>query len=136
MRSLILAAVCISVAVVWGVYRNEDRYRKRTQTQETQNHGLPLCFTSRSICAVRQEVLTFYSDLESNQSELPCIFNVFWSDIEPNWFRKRIFSFISAAVVSVNIDLSCLLKTFSLLSVISVYFLMQQDFKRSSQKVQ
>uniref|UniRef100_A0A3Q3K384 PA domain-containing protein n=1 Tax=Monopterus albus TaxID=43700 RepID=A0A3Q3K384_MONAL len=25
-RSLILAAVCISIAVVWGVYRNEDRY--------------------------------------------------------------------------------------------------------------
>ncbi|XP_038557733.1 signal peptide peptidase-like 2A isoform X2 [Micropterus salmoides] len=25
-RSLILAAVCISVAVVWGVYRNEDRW--------------------------------------------------------------------------------------------------------------
>lgn len=26
LRSLVLAAVCISVAVVWGVYRNEDRY--------------------------------------------------------------------------------------------------------------
>ncbi|KAL6113347.1 sppl2a [Pungitius sinensis] len=25
-RSLILAAVCISIAVVWGVYRNEDRW--------------------------------------------------------------------------------------------------------------
>lgn len=25
LRSLVLAAVCISVAVVWGVYRNEDR---------------------------------------------------------------------------------------------------------------
>lgn len=26
LRSLLLAALCISVAVVWGVYRNEDRY--------------------------------------------------------------------------------------------------------------
>uniref|UniRef100_H3CXZ3 PA domain-containing protein n=1 Tax=Tetraodon nigroviridis TaxID=99883 RepID=H3CXZ3_TETNG len=26
LRSLLLAAVCISVAVVWGVYRNEDRW--------------------------------------------------------------------------------------------------------------
>ncbi|XP_056237708.1 signal peptide peptidase-like 2A isoform X2 [Seriola aureovittata] len=26
LRSLILAAVCISIAVVWGVYRNEDRW--------------------------------------------------------------------------------------------------------------
>lgn len=25
-RSLLLAAVCISISVVWGVYRNEDRY--------------------------------------------------------------------------------------------------------------
>lgn len=25
LRSLLLAALCISVAVVWGVYRNEDR---------------------------------------------------------------------------------------------------------------
>ncbi|XP_047219503.1 signal peptide peptidase-like 2A isoform X2 [Girardinichthys multiradiatus] len=26
MRSILLAAVCISIAVVWGVYRNEDRW--------------------------------------------------------------------------------------------------------------
>lgn len=24
-RSIILAAVCITIAVIWGVYRNEDR---------------------------------------------------------------------------------------------------------------
>lgn len=36
-RSLILAAVCISIAVVWGVYRNEDRYFYRTQAHKTHN---------------------------------------------------------------------------------------------------
>lgn len=32
-RSLILAAVCITITVIWGVYRNDDRY---TYTQSAQ----------------------------------------------------------------------------------------------------
>lgn len=31
-RSLVLLALCVSVAVVWGVYRNEDRYCLRSLT--------------------------------------------------------------------------------------------------------
>ncbi len=61
-RSLILAAVCITIAVIWGVYRNEDRY-----CQGTQAHNLiPVClnFNLRHGCyrgpfsVVKQEVVT------------------------------------------------------------------------------
>lgn len=41
-RSLLLAAVCISIAVVWGVYRNEDRYCQSTQDTNTQSQSLCL----------------------------------------------------------------------------------------------
>ena len=44
-RSLILAAACISIAVVWGVYRNEDRYCEGTHALKTHNYNPSVGFT-------------------------------------------------------------------------------------------
>lgn len=44
-RSIILAAVCITVAVVWGVYRNEDRYSQGTHAHKIHKFN-PVCFSS------------------------------------------------------------------------------------------
>lgn len=52
-RSLILAAVCISIAVVWGVYRNEDRYCFGTHAHKTHNCN-PVCFSQSHTPRLRQ----------------------------------------------------------------------------------
>lgn len=47
-RSLVLLAMCVSVAVVWGVFRNEDRYRL-----EVRSLTNGCCCSSRSIASGR-----------------------------------------------------------------------------------